>query len=68
MVFFNAFVLLGVKISYWVGWLVFHFHIHKTKNVLNLTVRCSPEGGLSVSAVFGEHKLLCKAMPCFAGN
>lgn len=34
-----------------VCWLVFNFHIHNTRNVLNLTGRCSPEGHLSVSAV-----------------
>lgn len=46
----------------------FFFSVYKTKNVLNLTVRCSPKGLLSVSAVFGEHNVLCRAMPCLARN
>lgn len=48
--------------------LFFPFPYMNEKNVLDLTVRCSPEGCLSVSAVLGEHNVLYRAMPCFAGN
>lgn len=50
------------------GFVWFSFSIHKTKNVLNLTVRCSPGGCLSVSAVFGNMMCCVEQCPALLGT